>query len=404
MKTESVIKIEKIGKRYFLGKQKNDSLRGALANVLKSSSRNQEEFWALKDVSFNVNKGDVVGIIGKNGAGKSTLLKILSKITKPTAGKIELSGRVASLLEVGTGFHPELTGRENIFLNGTILGMSKTEVRNKLDEIIEFSGVSNFLDTPVKHYSSGMYVRLAFAVAAHLEPDILIIDEVLSVGDIEFQKKSLGKMSDISKSGRTILFVSHNLLAVESLCNKAIVLDEGKGLEFQTTKDAISHYLSNSKSQTKVSWEKNNRPGNNKVKINYASITPNNGEILYISEEVNFEINFENFVENASLDLTLELINEQGIKVFHVGTIFTKNKSSKKGLYLVKTKIPKDLLNSGYYSINIIFGENSRYALFGMLSILTFDLQDSSSFENMNKRPGIIKPNLEWSSKLLNIT
>jgi lipopolysaccharide transport system ATP-binding protein len=219
------IKILGLGKKYWLGNQKVDSLRHEIFNFLKPSIKS--EFWALQDVSLDIMKGEVVGIIGKNGAGKSTLLKILSQITKPTHGQVEIHGRVASLLEVGTGFHPELTGRENIFLNGTILGMSRKEVKEKFNEIVEFSGVGKFIDTPVKHYSSGMYVRLAFAVAAHLDPEILIIDEVLAVGDAEFQKKCLGKMKDVANKGRTVLFVSHNIVAVKSLCNKGVFINNG---------------------------------------------------------------------------------------------------------------------------------------------------------------------------------
>ena len=228
MTNNVAISINQIGKKYIVGRNKDSSLRGTLSNILKSVSTNGDEFWALKNISFEVKKGEVIGIIGKNGAGKSTLLKILSRITKPTNGRIEINGRVASLLEVGTGFHPELTGRENIYLNGTILGMTKKEVKSKFQEIIEFSGVEKFIDTPVKHYSSGMYVRLAFAVAAHLEPEILIIDEVLAVGDIEFQKKCLGKMKDVAENGRTVLFVSHNMTAVKSLCSSGILIEKGQ--------------------------------------------------------------------------------------------------------------------------------------------------------------------------------
>lgn len=229
-----IISVEGLGKKYVIrheGQTHYKSLREEIFQLPKKLFRrqkNKEEFWALKDVSFDIMPGDRVGIIGRNGAGKSTLLKLLSRITEPSAGRITMRGRVASLLEVGTGFHPELTGRENIYLNGAILGMSRAEVRRKFDEIVEFSGVEKFLDTPVKRYSSGMYVRLAFAVAAHLEPEILIVDEVLAVGDAEFQKKCLGKMKAVGKEGRTVLFVSHNMNAIELLCSKAILLDQGQ--------------------------------------------------------------------------------------------------------------------------------------------------------------------------------
>lgn len=236
------LSVTNLGKKYTIGKKKEGTLRSSLGNLFKSSTKKGEEFWALKNASFSILKGEVVGIIGKNGAGKSTLLKLISQITNPTEGQIIIQGRVASLLEVGTGFHPELTGRENIFLNGTILGMSRKEVKLKFDEIVAFSGIEKFIDTAVKHYSSGMYVRLAFAVAAHLEPEILIIDEVLAVGDAEFQKKCLGKMDEVAKTGRTVLFVSHNMAAVKNLCTKGILIENGK-VEFQgSIKDTIAKY------------------------------------------------------------------------------------------------------------------------------------------------------------------
>lgn len=259
--SDSIIQVENLGKKYVLGQQQQGNsryvaLRDVLADSAKSFSRRlrhplkpqaprqQDEFWALKDVSFEVKQGEVVGIIGRNGAGKSTLLKILSRITEPTTGRVRLRGRVASLLEVGTGFHPELTGRENIFLNGAILGMSRAEINRKFDEIVDFAEVERFLDTPVKRYSSGMYVRLAFAVAAHLEPEILVVDEVLAVGDAAFQKKCLGKMGDVAKEdGRTILFVSHNMAAIEALCDKGFVLNCGQVLFEGDAREAISQYV-----------------------------------------------------------------------------------------------------------------------------------------------------------------
>ncbi len=252
--SDTVIKVENLSKKYIIGHQKQEkytALRDVISNGVKSifnakekNQNHQEDFWALNDVSFEINQGDRVGIIGRNGAGKSTLLKILSRITEPTRGQIKIKGRVASLLEVGTGFHPELTGRENIFLNGAILGMSKLEIKKKFDEIVAFAEVEKFLDTPVKRYSSGMYVRLAFAVAAHLEPEILVVDEVLAVGDAQFQKKCLGKMQEVSTQGRTILFVSHNLGAIASLCNQGIYLSSGY-LKYQgSIQKSIDCYLS----------------------------------------------------------------------------------------------------------------------------------------------------------------
>ena len=276
-----ILEIQNISKRFRIQHELHpyETLRSRAAQLLiKNKSRTSEEFWALKDVSFNIQAGESFGIIGKNGAGKSTLLKILSKITPPTTGKIVCRGRIASLLEVGTGFHPELTGRENILLNGSILGMRKKEILAKFDEIVDFSGVEKFLDTPLKHYSSGMQLRLAFAVAAFLEPEILIIDEVLAVGDAEFQKKCMGKMDEVTKSGRTILFVSHNMLAVRNLCSKAILLDHGSIIKNSSVDECIHYYIN--------SFQKNgaenhsasidfNQPKNKSMWINKAEIRSN---------------------------------------------------------------------------------------------------------------------------------
>ncbi len=269
--SQPIIQVDSLGKSYLLGhesvgKEKYVALRDVVARQLKSFGRKAmdmfqgrqiiqgdeiEEFWALRNISFSVQPGEVVGVIGGNGAGKSTLLKILSRITEPTEGKVTLRGRVASLLEVGTGFHPELSGRENVYLNGAILGMSRREITNKFDEIVEFAEVERFLDTPVKRYSSGMYVRLAFAVAAHLDPEILVIDEVLAVGDAQFQKKCLGKMQDVARQqGRTVLFVSHNMSAIKILCQKGIVLSCGRVEYIGSTEDAIGHYYTTTRKDT----------------------------------------------------------------------------------------------------------------------------------------------------------
>jgi len=267
--SDTVITVENLSKRYIIGHQqaRREGLRHVIERAAKSPlqwlrakqrewSAEKEEFWALKDVSFKVKQGEVVGIIGRNGAGKSTLLKILSRITEPTTGRIRIKGRVASLLEVGTGFHQELTGRENIFLNGAILGMSKVEIKRKFDEIVAFSEIEKFLDTPVKRYSSGMYVRLAFAVAAHLEPEILVVDEVLSVGDVPFQKKCLGKMQDVSSSGRTVLFVSHNMSALRTLCSSGLLLSEGRLTFDGSAKQCIGEYESGCIGPDSNSWSR----------------------------------------------------------------------------------------------------------------------------------------------------
>ncbi len=322
MSDEVIIQVEGLGKRYRLGQQSSQrytALRDVLTEKAKGLFRVQsakrkangatssalgssplartEDLWALRDVSFSVRRGEVVGIIGRNGAGKSTLLKILSRITEPTEGRVRLRGRVASLLEVGTGFHPELTGRENIFLNGAILGMTKAEIKSKFDEIVAFAEIERFLDTPVKRYSSGMYVRLAFAVAAHLEPEILLVDEVLAVGDAEFQKKCLGKMQDVSRGGRTVLFVSHNMAAVQHLCLRAILLREGQLLLDGNTGEVIERYVSSTSSdmETRVDLRhhKNRLPGaisfftEMEITVNgIASNTPRMGEGLDINPEI----------------------------------------------------------------------------------------------------------------------
>jgi lipopolysaccharide transport system ATP-binding protein len=288
--SDTVIRVENLSKKYIIGHQKQErytALRDVLSNGVKSLGHKllqplgkkttdpvSEEFWALKDVSFEIKQGDRVGIIGCNGAGKSTLLKILSRITEPTSGRISIKGRVASLLEVGTGFHPELTGRENIYLNGAILGMGKAEIKKKFDEIVAFAEVEKFLDTPVKRYSSGMYVRLAFAVAAHLEPEILIVDEVLAVGDAQFQKKCLGKMEDVGKQGRTVLFVSHNMGIVQTLCNRGILLNQATVFTDDTANGAVSAYLKTLEiSGLQNLLERKDRRGKGKVKLERIDIS-----------------------------------------------------------------------------------------------------------------------------------
>lgn len=398
MNQDIAIRVSNLSKSYSIGKQKDTSLRSSLSSMLKSSNSKVEKFWALKDVSFEINKGDVIGIIGKNGAGKSTLLKILSQITKPTEGRLEINGRIASLLEVGTGFHPELTGRENIYLNGTILGMTRKEVKEKFDEIVAFSGVEKFIDTPVKHYSSGMYVRLAFAVAAHLEPEILIIDEVLAVGDAEFQKKCLGKMKEVSGHGRTVIFVSHNLSAVASLCNKGIVLNSGK-LEFSgISNDAINFYHALSK--------KNQRPTNlnfenENIKVEAFSIEPINGNQINVKSGIRFELIFLNKRENETIDSTLELRTIDDVIVFHRGTYIDHMNSSKKGFYKITGIIEPNTINAGSYHFNLIFGLNSTYLLMNCPEILSFDIENSEDENGYKLLPGITKPNLNFITNFL---
>jgi lipopolysaccharide transport system ATP-binding protein len=309
------IKVENLFKRYRIGlkEETKDTLFGALGSILKSPFQNLKRLkkltsfnennnesddiiWALKDISFEVKRGEVLGIIGPNGAGKSTLLKILAQITYPTSGRVELNGRVASLLEVGTGFHPELTGRENIYLNGTILGMTKKEIDSKLDEIVEFSGVEKFIDTPAKRYSNGMRVRLAFSVAAHLDPEILLIDEVLAVGDAEFQKKCLGKMEQVSVEGRTVLFVSHNMSSIIKLCPSSILLEYGRITETGSTEKVVEAYLDTTESiSCKPLEHREDRTGNGLLKFTNLSVGNVNGEHIFQLQpgmNVEFKINY----------------------------------------------------------------------------------------------------------------
>ena len=347
--SDTVIRVENLAKKYVLGHQEEGvysykTFRGAITNATKSLARllnpcakkkaepNRQEFWALKDLSFDIKQGDRVGIIGRNGAGKSTLLKILSRITEPTRGSIRIKGRVASLLEVGTGFHPELTGRENIFLNGAILGMGKVEIQRKFDEIVAFAEIEKFLDTPVKRYSSGMYVRLAFAVAAHLEPEILIVDEVLAVGDAQFQKKCLGKMEDVGKQGRTVLFVSHNMSTVEYLCTRGILLECGKlGLD-GTSDQAIGVYLEKAYSlgQSIPLWQRTDRSGSGRVRAANFRILNAEGiqqSSLKSGEDYYFEISYLNKTGVSLKDIivSLDIFDEKGVRVLLLRSNFTKS-------------------------------------------------------------------------------
>jgi lipopolysaccharide transport system ATP-binding protein len=381
--SDTVIRVENLGKKYIIGHQKQErytALRDVITNKVKSISsllnpqaKNEnpafEEFWALKDVSFDIKQGDRVGIIGRNGAGKSTLLKILSRITEPTTGSIKIKGRVASLLEVGTGFHPELTGRENIFLNGAILGMGKEEIKRKFDEIVAFAEVEKFLDTPVKRYSSGMYVRLAFAVAAHLEPEILIVDEVLAVGDTQFQKKCLGKMEDVAeKEGRTVLFVSHNMAAISSLCSKALVLRSGF-VEFPmgNVNDAINKYLMqvNQISKTNLS-ERKDRQGEGKIRLIRLGFFDNQGNelnSLVSGQSVEFRIYYQcteqsDFYKNVVFGISIS--NARGYFVTELSNYLTDeifDKAPHSGY--TSCYIHKLPLAPNQYTANLIVRQNN---------------------------------------------
>lgn len=400
MNSDIAILVSHLSKKYFIGKEKENSLRSTIARTFQSSTQKTEEFRALSDVSFEIKKGDVIGIIGKNGAGKSTLLKILSQITKPSEGCIEISGRVASLLEVGTGFHPELTGRENIYLNGTILGMTRKEVKEKFDEIVSFSGVEKFIDTPVKHYSSGMYVRLAFAVAAHLEPEILIIDEVLAVGDSEFQKKCIGKMRDVANQGRTVLFVSHNIAAIKALCTKGLLLDKGNLLYNGEINDVISHYYKLSNDNSKL-LDLNNFE-NEYIKVNNFQISPLSGEIITVDSGFKFNLDFDNYLENATIDATFELRNMDDVIVFHRGNYIDDPNKSKKGSYSVTGRVEPNTLNAGTYFFNLIFGQNSSYLLLHCPEILSFDIENSPDENGYKLYPGILKPDINLQTTFAN--
>ena len=363
----NIIKVEGLSKKYLLNKTlsaKSDTLFGTFLNGMKNlksltQKRETEEFWALQDVSFEINQGDRVGIIGRNGAGKSTLLKILSRITPPTSGRIELGGRVASLLEVGTGFHGDLSGRENIYLNGSILGMSKAEINKKFDEIIAFAEIDKFLDTPVKRYSSGMYVRLAFAVAAHLEPDILIVDEVLAVGDAAFQEKCLGKMKDVSGQGRTVLFVSHNMGSIQSLCDKAIVMNKGKLMFDGNVAEGMSYYLVNNNYQSGSLADRTDRQGNGKFKFTSLDFENSKGlfsDEIMTGEALNLKIGFEN---KGDLDLSKLLISVtfmdefQNLSLAFVSDEMGADFSFLKGKQTLTLHIPELLLRGNAYSIRL---------------------------------------------------
>jgi lipopolysaccharide transport system ATP-binding protein len=378
------IKVEGISKKYRLGVVSSKTFKKDIVyffnNIFKKDKvqqiivendrtlNNEADFvWSLKDVSFEIKKGEVVGIIGKNGAGKSTLLKILSQITAPTEGKVKINGKVASLLEVGTGFHPELTGRQNIYLNGSILGMSHTEVSSKFDEIVEFAGVQRYIDTPVKRYSSGMYVRLAFAIAAHLDTDILIIDEVLAVGDAEFQNKCIGKMNDISKKdGKTVLFVSHNINSISNLTSKCILLEHGKVKVVGKTEDVITRYYSgtDNKDNTYVS-EYNNE----KLKVLKVEIFTTFNTFTHAVEDtfkVRFTIRTKESLKNAGI--SFQVYNNMDVPFMHI-SLFDSEKPflREAGVHVFECEIPKLRLYMGDYKMNVYVAENSGQNLLEVL-------------------------------------
>jgi lipopolysaccharide transport system ATP-binding protein len=413
----TAIKVENLSKAYRIGEIGTGTMsadiqrwvakkRGKEDPYLKVGENNDRSkkgtssiVWSLKDINFEINQGEAVGFIGKNGAGKSTLLKILSRITSPTTGDITGEGRIASLLEVGTGFHPELTGRENIYLNGAILGMRKKEISRKFDAIVDFSGVERYIDTPVKRYSSGMYVRLAFAVAAHLESETLIVDEVLAVGDSEFQKKCLGKMGEVSRGeGRTVLFVSHNMAAVKQLCNKGIVLKNGELVFNGTQNEAVNFYHNSHNTNTFFEHvgDINEAPGNDYIRILKFNVRSADDQAISISSDIEFDLQFYNHKENINLDATFELRNLDEVVIFHDGCMISCNSDSIRGIYNVIGRIPADLLNAGIYRFRLIFGENQRYHLFWGDDFGQFEILNEAVGSNSNISPGIIRPTINY--------
>ena len=413
---EVILEVQNLSKLYKLGKLGTGSFRQDLQyhwnkSVLKKESsffkaredeaeqRNQV-LWALKDISFEVQKGETLGIIGANGSGKSTLLKIISRIVQPTKGTVRGMGKISSILEVGTGFHNELSGRENIYNSGYVLGMSKQEIKTKFDEIVAFSGIEKFIDTPVKRYSSGMYVRLAFAVAAHLEPDILILDEVLAVGDADFQKKCLGKMNDIAHFGRTILFVSHNMQAIANLCQKAIWLDKGKIKKIGSASEVVNSYISSSKiDQQGEEWNSVSvAPGNELIKMKSMAIKPQTDvpdAFITVRTPVEMNVEFWCFLDDCDINVNFILYADKGVCVFNLGSPTIK---AEKGVLALKSVIPANLLNNGTYMVSLSVVKNNSFPIYEFNNCLSFDVEDVR--ENMHyfgAWPGIIRPQIEGS-------
>lgn len=362
MSNNVAIRVANLSKVYTIGENYGyKTLREVITETITrpfhtKSAKTSDRIWALKNISFEVKKGEVVGIIGPNGAGKSTLLKIIARITEPTKGLVEINGRVASLLEVGTGFHSELTGRENIYLNGAILGMKKAEINKKFDQIVDFAGIAKFLDTPVKHYSSGMYMRLAFAVAAHLEPEILLVDEVLAVGDIEFQKKCLGKMGDIARGGRTVLFVSHNMEAVSTLTAKAICFNAGRMVYFGKTADVINQYVHANKKQALIYEDKTLSKKPKITKVQLFTSLPNN--VQKNGDEMVIEISIKNTSPIHGACLSFQITDAKDRNFAHLWTFDSDLPMCRKtGTHLIRCKIPKLHLYMGKYFLKIYLSE-----------------------------------------------
>ncbi len=412
-----IIRVQNLSKRYDLGRilTHQNTLRDSIVETVRHPFQRLrglkrtpgETLWALKDINLEIMPGEVVGIIGRNGAGKSTLLKVLSRITEPTSGRVELYGRVGSLLEVGTGFHPELSGRENILLNSVILGMKHKEIKRQFDEIVAFAELDRFIDTPVKRYSSGMYVRLAFAVAAHLSPDILIVDEVLAVGDLTFQNKCLGKMEDVSRSGRTVLFVSHNMPAITRLCSRAALLDSGKLVQQGPTHEVISTYVEGSlASGPSRKWELAQAPGTDELKLLSVDIRKLDGtRVSTVSVEESLTVTLKYFVGKPNLKFRCSVhFNTQGVCAFASPEPTEKTRENP-GTYCSVVTVPGNLLAEGEYTINVSIyssrGAKNHYIQ--LQNVVAFHVYDpmtgnSSRGDHAGRIGGVVRPRLEWES------
>lgn len=411
----TVIAVENLSKVYRLGTTRPMNFRRG-RRVRKAASKSPSPgdsaqtsrldgniFRALRDVNFEVQHGEALGIIGRNGAGKSTLLKILSRVTAPTTGLVKVRGSVASLLEVGTGFHPDLTGRENVFLNGAILGMSKQQLTQRFDEIVEFSGVEEFIDTPVKRYSSGMYVRLAFAVAAHLEPEILIMDEVLAVGDAAFQRKCLGKMGEAAKQGRTVLFVSHNMVAVQSLCSRALLLDDGLIAANGAATDVVPRYLASGFSEAqgeRTFGDPAKAPGNDIVRVESVRVIPGSEEhegLISMQTPVIVEMRYRRLRPQTVFHLEIHLVNHEEVVLFYASPGLCPPDA---GAYESRCVIPGSLLNSGGYRVKLMLVEEESHPAWLHEATVSFSVEDLEERKVgwMARRPGVIYPALAWET------
>ena len=419
MTDEIAIRVNGLGKRYkishetagyrTLGETITRAVKSPFRRITgRASSRTTEEFWALRYLSFEVKRGEVVGIIGRNGAGKSTLLKILSRITTPTEGTVEVHGRVGSLLEVGTGFHPELSGRENIYLSGSILGMKRSEIDAKFDEIVRFAEMERFLDTPVKRYSSGMYVRLAFAVAAHLEPEILIVDEVLAVGDAKFQKKCLGKMSDVAKEGRTVLFVSHNMSAVRSLCTKGMLLQNGRCVQFDEVDAVIERYLDEESSQVfEKAWrDDGTAPMNSSIRLSRVALCDDDGAVLdaiFTDTAISIVIDYSVIGAGSSFGFSFILTDKNNTCLF---TSLNNREANwnrtdlEAGRYRTTCRIPPNLFNNGFFKITMYFFEGQYSNHVPLNEVFRFEVLDSPAIRGdwYGGYDGFFRPDLSWST------